>query len=79
MTANDQPTWRLPTADEKEMMASEEKPIGIMAERDRCGGRVVVIFTVETVEQLRAANMESEDFINEAVSRGFIDDIPFTQ
>ena len=76
MTANDQPTGRLPTADEKEMMASEEKTIGIMAERDPSSGRVVFIFTLETVEQLQAANMEPEDFVNEAVLRGFIDDIP---
>ena len=77
MATDDKPRWRLPTVAETKMMTSDGKPIGVMAARDPVTGRVEFIFSVEMVEQLRAANMKPGDFIAEAVARGFVDDIPY--
>ena len=79
MATHDEPTWRLATAAEIEMMMAADggEPIGVMAERVPVSGQVVFVFALEMVEQLRAASMRPEDFIKELVARGFADDIPY--
>jgi hypothetical protein len=76
MATGDKPTWRLATAAEAAMMASEADPIGIMVERDPGTGCVVFIFAVETVDKLRLGDMEPDDFIAIAIADGVVDDLP---
>jgi hypothetical protein len=76
MAADDKPTWRVATGEDLKVMMSAEG-VNIMAERHPRTGHVVFVFSEEVLEEFRAAGMEPDDFIADAVARGALEQIPY--
>jgi hypothetical protein len=75
MAADKAPTWRVAAGEDLKVMSTEG--VSIIAERHPVTGHVVFVFSEDVLEEIRAAGMEPDDFIADAVERGSLDDIPY--
>jgi hypothetical protein len=75
MAGDKAPTWRVAAGEDLKVMSNEG--VSILAERHPRTGHVVIVFSEDVLEELRAAGMEPEEFIADAVARGALEEIPY--